>query len=57
MVAERRISNAFSIRTDNKKRVSIISATSLSSLSSYQQEKMMARASNLSSALSKAQQQ
>lgn len=51
-----RLSAAISIRTD-KKRMSIISATSLSSLSSYQQERMMARASNLSSALSKVQQQ
>ncbi|KAL9538322.1 hypothetical protein MBANPS3_011015 [Mucor bainieri] len=52
----KRLSAAMSIRTD-KKRMSIISATSLSSLSSYQQERMMARASNLSSALSKVQQQ
>lgn len=52
----KRLSTAISIRTD-KKRMSIISATSLSSLSSYQQERMIARASNLSSALSKVQQQ
>ncbi|GAA5809234.1 hypothetical protein MFLAVUS_002639 [Mucor flavus] len=38
----------------DKKRMSMISATSLSSLSSYQQERMLARASNLSSVLSKA---
>ncbi|KAL0136013.1 hypothetical protein V8B55DRAFT_1395629 [Mucor lusitanicus] len=54
--SSKRLSAAMSIRTD-KKRMSIISATSLSSLSSYQQERMMARASNLSSALSKVQQQ
>ncbi|KAI9263658.1 hypothetical protein EDC94DRAFT_540227 [Helicostylum pulchrum] len=48
----RRISTATSIR--DKKRMSMISATSLSSLSSYQQERMLARASNLSSVLSKA---
>lgn len=34
-----------------KKRMSMISATSLSSLSSYQQERMIARVSNLSSVL------
>ncbi|KAG0766413.1 hypothetical protein G6F60_000416 [Rhizopus arrhizus] len=44
------------VRTD-KKRLSVISATSLSSLSSYQQEKMIAKVSNLSHALSKAKQQ
>ncbi|RCI03883.1 hypothetical protein CU098_010454 [Rhizopus stolonifer] len=44
------------VRTD-KKRMSVISATSLSSLSSYQQERMMSKASNLSQALSKAKQQ
>ncbi|CEG63058.1 hypothetical protein RMATCC62417_00266 [Rhizopus microsporus] len=44
-----------SIRTE-RKRMSIISATSLSSLSSYQQERMIAKASNLSNALSRAQQ-
>ncbi|KAK4517996.1 uncharacterized protein ATC70_001345 [Mucor velutinosus] len=54
--SSKRLSAAMSIRTD-KKRMSIISATSLSSLSSYQQERMMARASNLSSVLSKVQQQ
>lgn len=50
----KRMSTAISIRTTEKKRMSIISATSLSSLSSYQQERMMAKASNLSNALSKA---
>lgn len=52
----KRMSTTISIRTE-KKRMSIISAASLSSLSSYQQERMMAKASNLSNVLSKAQQQ
>ncbi|CEP08982.1 hypothetical protein [Parasitella parasitica] len=52
----KRLSTAISIRTD-KKRMSMISATSLSSLSSYQQERMLARASKLSNALSDVHQQ
>ena len=51
-----RLSAAISIKGE-KKRMSMISATSLSSLSSYQQEKMMAKAAHLSSVLIKAQQQ
>ncbi|KAG2228875.1 hypothetical protein INT48_006757, partial [Thamnidium elegans] len=50
----RRISTAAAPSIRDKKRMSMISATSLSSLSSYQQERMLARASNLSSVLSKA---
>ncbi|KAI9483924.1 MAG: hypothetical protein EXX96DRAFT_606855 [Benjaminiella poitrasii] len=52
----KRLSAAVSIKTDMK-RMSIVSTTSLSSLSSYQQERVMAKASNLSSALSKIQQE
>ncbi|KAI8379030.1 hypothetical protein BD560DRAFT_444982 [Blakeslea trispora] len=51
----RRLSAAIGIKAE-KKRMSMISATSLSSLSSYQQEKMLAKATHLSSVLFKAQQ-
>ncbi|KAI8073501.1 uncharacterized protein B0P05DRAFT_573039 [Gilbertella persicaria] len=53
--SNKRLSAAFSIKND-KKRMSIISTTSLSSLSSYQQERIISRASNLSNILFKAQQ-
>ncbi|KAI8338374.1 hypothetical protein BC941DRAFT_373695 [Chlamydoabsidia padenii] len=50
----KRISLAMSIHTtDNRKRMSIMSTSSLSSLSSYQQERMLSRASNLSQVLNK----
>lgn len=54
--AKRLSMHAKSIMSD-KKRMSMMSASSLSSLSSYQQERMLARASNLSNALVKARQQ
>ncbi|CAO3628714.1 unnamed protein product [Cunninghamella echinulata] len=49
----KRLSMAMSIRTPDKKRMSMISSSSLSSLSSYQQERMLSRASNLSSIISR----
>ncbi|CAO3598400.1 unnamed protein product [Absidia cylindrospora] len=50
----RRISLAHSMRIPtNRKRTSIMSTSSLSSLSSYQQERMLSRASTLSQALGK----
>ncbi|KAI8393691.1 uncharacterized protein BYT42DRAFT_640825 [Radiomyces spectabilis] len=52
IVDNRRISMALSIRTD-KKRLSMMSISSLSSLSTYHQERMLARASTLSNALSR----
>ncbi|KAG2201829.1 hypothetical protein INT47_004386, partial [Mucor saturninus] len=54
MDSSKRMSTA---TTRDKKRMSMISATSLSSLSSYQQERMIARVSNLSSVLAQAKQQ
>ncbi|CAO3590314.1 unnamed protein product [Absidia cylindrospora] len=49
----KRSSLAMSIRTSDRKRMSVMSTSSLSSLSSYQQERMLSRASNLSQVLSK----
>ncbi|CAO3634069.1 unnamed protein product [Cunninghamella blakesleeana] len=49
----KRLSMAMSIRTSDRKRMSMISSSSLSSLSSYQQERMLSRASNLSSVISR----
>ncbi|KAL0091226.1 ankyrin repeat-containing domain protein [Phycomyces blakesleeanus] len=49
----RRLSVA--MNTPNKKRLSTLSVSSMSSLSSYQQERMLTRASNLSQALSQTQ--
>ncbi|SAL96596.1 hypothetical protein [Absidia glauca] len=50
----KRISLAMSVHTtDNRKRMSIMSTSSLSSLSSYQQERMLSRASQLSQVLNK----
>ncbi|ORX43535.1 ankyrin [Hesseltinella vesiculosa] len=47
----KRSSMALSLQTAERKRMSVISTSSLSSLSSYQQERMLSRASNLSQAV------
>ncbi|KAI8064636.1 hypothetical protein BC940DRAFT_259800 [Gongronella butleri] len=47
----KRASVAMSLHTVDRKRMSVMSTSSLSSLSSYQQERMLSRASNLSLAV------